>query len=92
MKTIWKYNLGLTVRDEFEMPRGARILALQTQRSEPCMWVEFEGTPTPLETRVFETFGTGHPMGEKKREFIGTYQLEDGALVFHVYELLEVEQ
>lgn len=91
MKTIWKYTLSPN-QAEFEMPKGAKILSVQVQHDNVCMWVELEGTETNFETRIIETFGTGQVMDEKKREFIGTFQLHGGTLVFHVYELLEVER
>lgn len=42
------------------------------------------------EKRYFEIFETGHPINYKgtNKKYIGTYQLQDGALVFHVFEYL----
>lgn len=36
-----------------------------------------------------EIFGTGHPFdAATQRKYIGTYQLFEGDLVFHVFELI----
>jgi len=41
-----------------------------------------------LELRTYITFGTGHHIDEKYSdfEFVGTFLLNEGALVFHVFE------
>ena len=89
MKTIWKYDIKPASKQEIAMPEGAVILTVQTQRGSPCLWVEVE-TTKQLEGRVFEIFGTGHPMSTDigvERKYIGTYQIDEGAIfVFHVYE------
>jgi len=46
-------------------------------------------TSRPDVTRTFEVFGTGEcmlfDMGIK-REYIGTVKLQEGSLIYHVYE------
>ncbi len=38
--------------------------------------------------RTFATYGTGNPMPDgNPGEYVGTYQINRGALVFHVFEL-----
>lgn len=91
MRTIHKYKLNpgaLRVR----MPADATVLTAREQIDDICVWAEVE-TTAPMEERVFEVFGTGHPiptgMGAD-RKYIGTAHLEGGALVFHVFESLGV--
>jgi hypothetical protein len=83
MRTIWKFPLKPAVQ-EITMPRGARVLTVQTQFGEPQLWAEVD-TDAPTEQREFAVVGTGHPMPEDPGEYIGTFQIDDGSLVFHVY-------
>lgn len=85
--TIWKYPLAVTDTQSVSMPKGAKILTVQIQRGEACLWALVE-PDNPTETRIIEIFGTGHPIpdGAAKREHIGTFQLPELGLVFHVFE------
>jgi hypothetical protein len=87
-KVIWKFELETTDNQEIEMPIGAEILTMQTQNEIPCIWALVD-PKAEKETRTFEIFGTGHPiyydMGVS-RNYISTYQLHGGTLVFHVFE------
>lgn len=88
MRTIYKYGLKTTDVQTLKMPKGARILCVQTQRDEPQLWAEVD-TDAPDESRVIETFGTGHHMRAGmgvERSYVGTYQLRGGSFVYHVYE------
>lgn len=42
----------------------------------------------PKEDRTFYTLGTGHPVPKYIGSFIGTYQMQNGNLVFHVFNSL----
>ena len=88
MKTIWKFELETIGNQNIEMPIGAEILTIQAQSEEPCLWA-LVNPEAKKELRIFEIFGTGHPIRYDTgitRNFIGTYQLKDGGLVFHVFE------
>lgn len=70
------------------MPEGAKILAVEAQYEKPCMWALVDPNQE-TETRHFEVFGTGHPIhydSRNIRKYIGTYQLNNGGLIFHVFE------
>lgn len=86
MKSIWKYKLEVTGRQVVDMPEGAKILTVQTQGVDvPCIWAEVEVGAPLYGVEVF-TYGTGGPLGEMDGvEYLGTYQISSGALVFHVY-------
>lgn len=83
---IWKFEVknGL-----ISMPKGAKILSIQTQKNYPQMWVWVDPSQ-PKEDRYFEVFGTGHKMHTTKctRLYIGTYQVNAGDLVYHLFELI----
>jgi len=87
MITIWKYVIQTTDVQKIAMPVGADILTVQTQGGQPCMWVIVD-TEVAKSVRTFEVVGTGNPMTERDdRQYIGTYQLHEGALVFHLFEI-----
>ncbi len=86
MKEIWKFELEFY--STFQLPKGAEILTVQLQKDKPCIWVLVD-TERELEERHFETFGTGHEISYKKgvsKIYVGTYQIANGSLVFHVFE------
>jgi hypothetical protein len=67
------------------MPEDARILCVQTQNEWPCIWVKVD-TEATKKPRTIITHGTGHPILHEPGKYIGTYQLENGSLIFHVFE------
>lgn len=90
MITVHKYPLGRG-GIQVAMPHGALPLCVQLQQGQPCLWVEVD-TAQPMVMRTFVFFGTGHPIPQDKPlKYVGTFQLEGGALVFHLYEVAETE-
>lgn len=85
MKQIWKYQLTTTDEVSVNMPRGATILSLQVQHGRPCIWALVD-PPAPNVTRRFRIFRTGHRIDGLDRQFIGTFQVDNGNSVFHVFE------
>lgn len=88
MNTIWKYVLDTTDTQTIEMPSGAKVLTVQVQNGEPCIWA-LVNTDNKIEERTFRIYGTGHHMDYKyvdKETYIGSYQLSGGLLVFHLFE------
>lgn len=87
-QTIWKFNLETTDYQTISMPKDAEILTVQTQGNTPCVWA-LVNPEAEKEDRNFEVFGTGHKvpvdMGVM-REYVDTYQLDGGSLIFHVFE------
>jgi len=87
-KTIWKYELEVTDKQFIRMPKDAELLSVQNQNEKPCLWALVKPN-TATEERCFEVFGTGNPihcdMGVD-RKYIGTFQMQKGALVFHLFE------
>ena len=83
--TIWKWTLP-NQRNMIPMPEGARILAVQTQFGVPCIWALVDPSHK-TEERTFALYGTGHPIVDRYHSYIGTIQLQDGAFVFHVFEV-----
>jgi hypothetical protein len=88
VKTIWKFPLETTDLQTVRMPSGAVVLTVEAQDARPCLWALVD-SEAPKVNRRFAIYGTGHPFGGG--DYIGTYQLVGGALVFHVFELTEAE-
>lgn len=89
MKTIWKYSIPIEDDIEIEMPHGAEILCVQMQGGEPRLWVliDPEGLMT---TRRFRLAGTGHPIEEIGLKYIGSFQMLNGRLVYHLFEKINL--
>ena len=103
MKTIYKYEIPIQDHFTLELPRNAEILTVQTQKvkveelyekhERPFIWalVDIDSNKTMiLEKRYFRVSGTGHDLTEdycKIKEYIGTFQIKQHDLVFHLFEL-----
>lgn len=85
---ILKYPLNGNVVQCVAMPQGARVLSLQMQGDLPHLWALCDEA-APTEPRMFCTYGPQQHLPENigAKHFIGTYQLLDGALVLHVFEM-----
>lgn len=89
--TIWKFVLAVQTRQVLAMSEGARILSVQTQRDNICIWA-LVNEAAPTKDRVIEVFGTGHMVDGANRCYLGSAQTNDGALVWHVFERLPEPQ
>jgi hypothetical protein len=89
MSTIWKYELHVREHFILEMPKGAKVLAVQMQYGVPTLWARVNPT-AEKEPRHFSIYGTGHCMPDESEnvqlQYVGTFQPEGGALVFHLFE------
>jgi hypothetical protein len=83
-KQIWKFTLHPTTVQHIEMPSDAEILTIQTQEQLPCIWA-LVSPDAPKRKFAFEIFGTGHPVPDGQRKYIGTYQINGGELIFHCF-------
>lgn len=83
--TIWKYELLVEDRVTIRMPFGADVLCVQMQGDKPYLWAKVNKTFS-LCNRVFYVIGTGNPMPVNAKEYVGTFQMMHGGLVFHVFE------
>jgi len=90
MLTVWKYAFKLNDEVRIEMPMGARLLDVQVQRDDICLWALVD-SDLPRTIRRFVIHGTGHPIARKSEElgYVGTFQLAGGSLVFHLFEIVE---
>ena len=89
MKTIWKFELPLEDYVELLLPKGSISLSAQVQDSNLQLWCLCNSEESLRERRVFRIIGTGHFIEEENIKFIDTFQIMNGDLVFHVFEILE---
>ena len=90
VKTIYKYELEVKDIQRIFLPAGSEILTMQNQNHTPHIWAMVDSANECVE-RVFEIFGTGHHIHEDMgvdRKYIGTFQMQGGTLVFHLFERL----
>lgn len=88
-RSIYKYQLKITDQQCLNLPIGAKILYIQNQNENLCLWALIDTEQLKAKTHTILCFGTGHPIPEQiSIEFIGTVQFSYGSLVFHVFELI----
>ena len=84
--TVYKYELWIDDFVSIQMPVGAEVLHVDVQRGQPCIWARVDPTAGP-ERRIFRVARTGHPLDPAIGPHIGSFQMHDGELVFHVFEV-----
>lgn len=86
MTTIWKYPLDLKDEQVVKMPQGAQILSVQRQFGNLMLWALVD-SKAPSESREIIIAATGAPFPNVGiARHIGTVQMLDGALIWHVFE------
>jgi hypothetical protein len=89
VRTIFKYPLGVAGELGLSMPKGAQLLSVQVQHGKPCLWALVD-VNAPTAQRRLAIRGTGHHCGSiPASAFVGTFQLEGGAFVGHLFDLGE---
>ena len=89
MTKIFKYPIRIEDNIKLMMPMHAKILCVQLQGGVPCIWALVD-EDMPLYHRIFNIYGTGHPISNAELlEYIGTFQIDGGSFVFHLFEQKE---
>jgi len=87
---VWKFQHEIEDQFSIEMPKGAEILSVQVQHGKPCLWALCNADKEAAkESRKFVYVGTGHEHPARFYQglaFVGTIQLANGGLVFHLFE------
>lgn len=87
---IFKYTISENIVNVIEMPIGAKVLSIQEQHGEICIWALVDDNEVEKENRVFEVWVTGAEIYfDKEKEFLETVQLYNGSIVLHVFEVKE---
>jgi hypothetical protein len=85
-RTIHKFTFEIADDFSVRIPEGARLLSVQVQHDIPQIWA-LVNTEAPNVIRRFALRGTGHDCeGLASADFVGTFQLGCGALVFHLFD------
>lgn len=86
-QSIWKQKLVATDLQTIALPKGAKILCVQEQHGDACIWFTNPNLhSTETEERTFRIIGTGHVHESIPEKYIGTFQLQEGKLIFHLFE------
>lgn len=87
MPVIYKYPVELKMT--LELPLDATVLTVQMQHGTAQMWVLLN-PEAPTTPRHFTVYGTGQtiPKTVTAATYIGTFQVDHGALIFHLFETI----
>lgn len=95
--TIWKYRLSPREgQQDVEMPMGAKILSVQSQYDEICIWAVVNPEQTEMDTVRFNNLYTGSPIPRNPGEYMATCQVQRGEsrsfiTVVHVFRARTVK-
>ena len=81
---IWKCTLSVEVEQTIEIPHGAKILDVQIQNDQPQLWALVDESAYKDRIKI-GIYGTGAPIPDEPGEYISTFQVYNGALVFHAF-------
>lgn len=87
MKTIHKYKLEIKDRQRLELPKNARVLTIQMQNKDLCLWAIVD-TSNEYTPRYFHIVGTGNEVPENVK-YITTVQDERFDLASYVWHIFE---
>jgi hypothetical protein len=94
MNRVFKYRIPAESVFFLSLPVGAEVLAVQAQHDEGQLWALVDPA-APTTERCFEIAGTGQKMADLaddvERRYVGTWQVWDGAYVFHLFELGQLD-
>lgn len=83
---IYKYTLAVQHYQAVEIPEDSVVLCVQVQHGVPQLWVLIgNGDPVKREIRTLMT-GPEYDNSEAHGRYVGTYQLDGGNFVGHVFE------
>lgn len=82
---IWKYPVPISDLFTITMPAGAKLLSVQSQHGEPRLWALVD-PEAPRVGRGLRVHGTGHDTLPDLGNYVGTFQIRGGDLVFHLFD------
>ena len=84
MKTIYKYPIEMSNEFNILMPKYAEVLDVQIQHGKPYIWARVN-TDEPVVVTPFALRGTGHECDVTDLSHVGTFQMDGGDLIFHLF-------
>ena len=95
MKRIFKYLIPVDANEfELDLPLDAEVLTFQSQHEDFYIWAIVEDKEEKIVPRYFRLVGTRRPLitGKYKlKGYIGTAQIGNGGLVFHLFEIYYID-
>ena len=88
MRQVFKWTLAITDLQALSLPKGAQILSVQVQNELPQLWALVDPA-AEKEKRTIAIYGTGHPVPDNPGDYIGTVQMLNGRLVWHIFAALD---
>ncbi len=87
MLKVFKDRVPEEDKISLDLPNGAQVLKVDVQNNEVQLWGLIDPS-VELQTRWFRF--AGHPIDQNMAELkhISTFFMHEGALVFHVFEIL----
>ena len=92
MNTVYKYKIKKSEHQLVEKPMGARIVAAQSLGENIWLWGLVDTDEKRKEKRNIVVLKTGQDISIAHPDrllHLGTVQFDEGALVYHVFELPE---
>jgi len=86
MKKVFKYQLKFEDYIQIEVPNDYKILSASIQHGIPCIWILVDPNNISV-TLNLRMAGTGHPISDEIVRFIDTIELDNGSLIFHIFEI-----
>ena len=89
---IYKWSLQDTALQTLILPLGAQILTVQMQNDHPQLWALCEDQAVltqPGQIRTIAIYETGSSLPDNPGAYIGTFQMQQGAVVCHVFAVGE---
>lgn len=94
MRRVYKYGFPIADRVRLSMPRGAEIVHVAAQghpafspNGEAAFVWALVDPEAITEERRFRLAGTGHDLPDEGLEHVGSFLMQEGLLVFHLFEV-----
>lgn len=85
-RAVWKFPFHPAHPILIQMPKGAQVLSVQCQSDRPFLWA-FVDPHAEREVRGFYAYEAGQTIESNDLgQFVGTFQMPGGHLVFHMWE------
>lgn len=89
MKTIYKYKIDVGSYFYLDLPVGSETLSVHGIGDDAYMWIMIDRMELEQEKKVFYIAKTGEYIdGLQYKRFIGTFIVNEGEFVGHVFELI----
>ena len=95
-KKVFKVQLDLSKSVfKIQVSKGFKFLSAQIQLGVPTFWYEIDADEESLKTRenvILKLYSTNETMNDIKSEYLGTYLLNHGQNVKHLYRSFDIDQ